>query len=1410
MSPYDGTEWMNDDVIYDAECYEPDEDGLMMAQCSQSRPRQNEFKFTSLWRKPRLTGRRKHLGGTGLDQDMKHSHDQNLPIETDSRIIAGQQKSAQKHRTKRNVKDRESFDTFASIHLSDFDEGRDYTPPALKRGDGSAQQSPNLSANHQLQYGTASATADLNSNMFRTPDTTTPDATRRKNSTFGTSPVARLGSPSEDVFRLIRINGCVKPPSASKRLAGKVDSPSKLPKFHLLTTEVVENRGKEPNDYKENVAAGSDDENRDLGDGECEQSMSYLNRPSSCGPDDIVSNLTTLEARNRRTSKTSPKSQRGVEETPTTSEQTGALISNHLKCYQPRGRKGLSPIQLSYIATNPTSSGLERSVQFKCGQCQKTKGISDKKRLHDDVGTTEKVNSRADTSKTVDVSPARQSDKIEIFDMASPSISKEGSNRKLKNAAIDENQDFGKTLECKLSSGAGIGHRPFYAWLAQMDEQSSEKLIEATPMKQIKSAPEPESKHQALGFFSLQPSKYNLLDHGSPNAKPANASKATKDPLDHHIRICLPFNALPDKHSHNIHTGIVSSATKNVWQDNQESNNAVEKDEESTLYSGDDEDSGGSNKLVCQSQVWKSSQTEVVKVDAVDGSIINKLDIPCSPELCFTAPRPPPDTIHLDADGHGPIKEIERMSFLERKKLFQSSIDNQKRFDTYDESRNRKWHQSCESESKIVEATAVHKHPAASEKPNLQPTFVVPPQLKTRHQPSCRVQSQMKTHRDTITTHLNGSLKYQLGSPRQKDELDSHKRESLVLQQDGSPSQKLVTPYLKHVSPIDTYKTNLPSVWERKNGVGISNTQPSNGQEAETAKHSNKCAISVVKTDGRVSESPVVDRIKTLSIQDLKREFETKILTIHERENLAATIKATPNVGITKPRNTVLSKQFQTSVFACDESVQKKSGKVAIFDRSTLKSTNREVTVPIQTHSLPYQLPRKQQAQTLEDKMNTVKEMISIPLSNRAKAFENSGEKPRPTFFYASVSQKRSSCDPVKDSCGQLNLKNDNWSSIHESSTIYSSTSRDENCDHPKFVTIENDFLMRDDDTSFCLSASETRSVVCRPRTYETRKSSEEDAVGGRYMLSAFEASRVSYESSISKVGSHCDRKGWSDRIETSKRLDFHDEAPASKTKFENNLSVAKSTITPASANCTPRKKDPSPQSIHVPDSSMVSSQGSLCRSRSYSPDHEINFNRPKAADIRLSSIPMSERRSIFESRALTSSPSKQSEFARMAKTLKKNPYGIQQVSMEDHASKGRAQSSNHTKELKVAMEAVTLKKTSYRKGQEAMGDNSSRKNSLSLKESMESRRKVSQDFEGSFHVSIDKSNLTETTEISFLLDDSQLDVGPNVRPSDLLRERKMKRTSPSETLPTTSALASRRGFSCKNDTNQQQSIRCL
>ncbi|KAG7348225.1 hypothetical protein IV203_016930 [Nitzschia inconspicua] len=188
-------------VSVDAEPRNSIDDPEKVENMSKTKQQQADFNFSSLWRKPRLS-RRRLACSTG--HQMHH-------VKLDSPIVADGEaepftpdgKTTKGH----NTKDRESFETMVSPHLSELDESRDVIPVIMKReGWNFSRELPQGYDGSISQSSSAQIRKEVSHTIFLTPSPgksrTTPHSSR--GSATG---LMSENQDSDEVFTLIRCNG---------------------------------------------------------------------------------------------------------------------------------------------------------------------------------------------------------------------------------------------------------------------------------------------------------------------------------------------------------------------------------------------------------------------------------------------------------------------------------------------------------------------------------------------------------------------------------------------------------------------------------------------------------------------------------------------------------------------------------------------------------------------------------------------------------------------------------------------------------------------------------------------------------------------------------------------------------------------------------------------------------------------------------------------------------------------------------------------------------------------------------------------------------------------------------------------------------------------------------------------------
>ncbi|KAG7368917.1 hypothetical protein IV203_031660 [Nitzschia inconspicua] len=168
---------------------------------SKTKQQQADFNFSSLWRKPRLS-RRRLACSTG--HQMHH-------VKLDSPVVADGEAEPftpdGKTTKGQNTKDRESFETMVSPHLSELDESRDVIPVIMKReGWNFSRELPQGYDESISQYSSALIRKEVSHKIFLTPSPGKSRTTPRSSRGSATGLMSE-DQDSDEVFTLIRCNG---------------------------------------------------------------------------------------------------------------------------------------------------------------------------------------------------------------------------------------------------------------------------------------------------------------------------------------------------------------------------------------------------------------------------------------------------------------------------------------------------------------------------------------------------------------------------------------------------------------------------------------------------------------------------------------------------------------------------------------------------------------------------------------------------------------------------------------------------------------------------------------------------------------------------------------------------------------------------------------------------------------------------------------------------------------------------------------------------------------------------------------------------------------------------------------------------------------------------------------------------
>lgn len=164
----------------------------------ESKTRQQaDFNFSSLWRKPKLSRRL-----------LRNSKDHMSHVKLDSPMVGGTESvdiPSEKSKS-RKVKDRESFETMVSPHLSELDESRDVVPVIMKReGWNFKRELPDGHDESSGRSSSAKIRKDMNPQIFLTPSPKKLHVTRSSYQEPSREHTAD-DQASDGVFTLIRSN----------------------------------------------------------------------------------------------------------------------------------------------------------------------------------------------------------------------------------------------------------------------------------------------------------------------------------------------------------------------------------------------------------------------------------------------------------------------------------------------------------------------------------------------------------------------------------------------------------------------------------------------------------------------------------------------------------------------------------------------------------------------------------------------------------------------------------------------------------------------------------------------------------------------------------------------------------------------------------------------------------------------------------------------------------------------------------------------------------------------------------------------------------------------------------------------------------------------------------------------------
>jgi hypothetical protein len=178
------------------------ENSNMVESANDKAKKQTDFNFSSLWRKPRLSRRllRPSTEKANYHVQLDSPRSEDFTFET-----PGQKKSVTKPR--RSVKDRESFETMGSPHLSELDESRDVVPSIMKREGWDFGRELPEGFESKSVGSSSTKKREMNPRMFLTP---TPTKTKSLQYSQTPSDPAKGFPETNDVFEVVRSGGYSK------------------------------------------------------------------------------------------------------------------------------------------------------------------------------------------------------------------------------------------------------------------------------------------------------------------------------------------------------------------------------------------------------------------------------------------------------------------------------------------------------------------------------------------------------------------------------------------------------------------------------------------------------------------------------------------------------------------------------------------------------------------------------------------------------------------------------------------------------------------------------------------------------------------------------------------------------------------------------------------------------------------------------------------------------------------------------------------------------------------------------------------------------------------------------------------------------------------------------------------------
>ena len=268
----------------------------------------------------------------------------------------------------------------------------------------------------------------------------------------------------------------------------------------------------------------------------------------------------------------------------------------------------------------------------------------------------------------------------------------------------------------------------------------------------------------------------------------------------------------------------------------------------------------------------------------------------------------------------------------------------------------------------------------------------------------------------------------------------------------------------------------------------------------------------------------------------------------------------------------------------------------------------------------------KLQSKSFDKSSNVLEKPIVIPTTKALTSApkEENNTKPQETLskedaysmrrkFFENLDRKRmqaSMSRPLDTQAEPIQAKN--MSDVPEETQTVTDEPSHEDADLPKFVEVEEDFMLRDN-ISTCLSASESRSVVCKP-----------DAL--LYSVSQKAIAMMSVKAESSSMRSYTRTYGTQDKgtIDRGIKLNREDSAARFRNRIANKLATNNETQV---AETEPSTEE-SPAEVSTP-ATINNAQDDSDKAE----EIPSNSDDTKEESAGISSLSIRERRKLFESK---------------------------------------------------------------------------------------------------------------------------------------------------------------------------------